>query len=1262
MTPPQKFLIVDDEPYARQSLVTHISKLVPTAKFIHAGDGSEALEALGKHVDDLDLVTLDINMPGRNGRDFLVAKKANPTFERVKVLIVSTEESKFSFDELKTLGADGFCEKPVTTDKLAEAFMNLFGLNLSLSAGVGAEASFLLSRFEQQLGTLHLRDERGRKKTASDIREEILRMLREDISQHEKSTRDLLHFLDAVEAMTGQWSSGDDGERCIAQMLDFIHRWSAGISDQTTDIKYTLAALGDVQNCFARLATLVSEQGGRAEILSLWNDVFQKLHNVKGQVEPPLLRGIFKFVNTELMNLARDFSQRGGARISEETANALIDIVDWLICVVKVEKTLHALRNVRKTIGGPTPEERERIRTILQKLDDPGLDPDGVEESVAIEGLIAALRSDLSVIKVVTQNLSFREAKSFDDLALRYNMVKSNYQRTYPPRDPDESGKRYGYILFAEVETEADVKRVFGDLVDDVAILHRGHHRTAVVRSRLPQAQMSIPVSMKALEHIYRDVERLSLNKSRIYEIRQSFERNIEPRLALQELDESIKTLEQATQDIQDQLLKIRLVPLQDLFDSVAHHLAELNSRREQPIHLVMSGGKEQLDKKVTDELREVFNVFVDNACLHAFDSQTQGTLRLHAESKEGNVIITIRDDGKGLNANAIKQKAIQKGILKEGKEYSSEEIYNCIFTKGFSTAETESELGGKGIGMYTVKRMVEKFFGKITVQSQEQKGTTFTLEFPNTISIDQGLLVRERGLPYIVSLKFVQGIKSVRGGDIQHMLGGFYFWEVERHALGMDSEHGRVILPIIRLSQFLNLEEQPTPLESETEYTLIVLRQGAELIGVFVESIERKEDIVLKHIGEHLRAMQVASDGVFPYQTYTVLGDGTLVPVLNIHAILSRVRRAREQMEGEREQQQVSPPARKETSFPDAFGFEVGNERFAVDLKYVRRSYVWDSLLRDLRKDAELSARLPYIEGVVLRGSESFPVVDGGRLLGIPSGPCDEVIVIEARHGRFVGMLVSGCVGILPGTDFEKAEFVSSDGGARYTYLVRRGETTSVGYKEFDLSVLEHVCTESVASEQLSGDVAQAVMGLESVRPEAYLLLRLADWLCALPASSILTVRSFSDGAHPAGSPHPWRFPRLVEYVEGLFNIVGRATPFIHLKKRLGIAPPDGSEKSAIVVHLGHGTDGDEGELCGLIVDEVLRTLFPEDFEIVPHAEIPAALDPHCVRQVGRLRAAHSAEQARSGANAEDETTQLFFVLNLDAILDAITTENVAL
>lgn len=340
---------------------------------------------------------------------------------------------------------------------------------------------------------------------------------------------------------------------------------------------------------------------------------------------------------------------------------------------------------------------------------------------------------------------------------------------------------------------------------------------------------------------------------------------------------EELGLLESLTRDIQESAMSIRAQPIASVFSRVPRILRDLAASTGKHVKLETFGETTELDKTVIERLGEPLTHLIRNAVDHGIESAEQriaagkspeGTLTLSAEHRSGRIVITISDDGAGINRERVLAKAIEKGIVSPDAQLSAEEIDNLIFAAGFSTAQVVSNISGRGVGMDVVRQNVKELGGRITIDSVPGKGTAFILTLPLTLAISDGMIVDVGEQTLVVPLAHV--VESLRpsDGDI-HGLGS------SRHMLNV---RGRFI-PIIALRDALGAQSGAT---TPDEGVLIVVdTESAGQAALLVDAICDQRQFVIKSLATNFRAVEGVAGA-------TILGDGRVALIVDVDGLVA--------------------------------------------------------------------------------------------------------------------------------------------------------------------------------------------------------------------------------------------------------------------------------------------------------------------------------------------------------------------------------------
>ncbi len=341
--------------------------------------------------------------------------------------------------------------------------------------------------------------------------------------------------------------------------------------------------------------------------------------------------------------------------------------------------------------------------------------------------------------------------------------------------------------------------------------------------------------------------------------------------------NEELSLLEGLTRDIQESAMAIRAQPISSVFSRVPRILRDLASSTGKHVKLEVSGEHTELDKTVIERLGEPLTHLIRNAVDHGIESAEdriaagkapEGTLRLSAEHRSGRILISIGDDGAGINRERVLAKAIEKGIVSADAQLPPEEIDNLIFAPGFSTAQTVSNISGRGVGMDVVRQNVKDLGGRITIDSTPGKGTTFILTLPLTLAISDGMIVNVGDQTLVVPLASV--VESLRpcDGDVQGL-------GMSRNMLNV---RGRFI-PVIALREALGSSDGA--LAPEEGVLIVVDTESTGQAALLVDDIQDQRQFVIKSLATNFRPV----DGV---AGATILGDGRVALIVDVDGLVA--------------------------------------------------------------------------------------------------------------------------------------------------------------------------------------------------------------------------------------------------------------------------------------------------------------------------------------------------------------------------------------
>jgi two-component system chemotaxis sensor kinase CheA len=333
------------------------------------------------------------------------------------------------------------------------------------------------------------------------------------------------------------------------------------------------------------------------------------------------------------------------------------------------------------------------------------------------------------------------------------------------------------------------------------------------------------------------------------------------------------QNLGRITGELQEGVMRIRMVPISQIFSRFPRLVRDLSKSLDKKINLVIEGEETELDKSVIEDLLDPIMHSVRNSIDHGIESPEarkaagkppEGMVILKAANEGNMIVIEIVDDGKGIDVEAVKAKAVERGLISPNKLLTDVEAFNLIFEPGFSTAKQITSISGRGVGLDVVRRQIDKLNGTVTVSSEHGKGTKFTIKLPLTLAIIQGLLVRVGKEIYSIPITSVIESLRIKPEDIK-MIDNYEVFNIRND-----------VISLLRLNRLFGIKT-----EEQQEYNFIVIVGTAEKkMGFMVDSLIGEEDVVIKP----LRDQFTNSPGI---AGASILGDGSVSLIIDVSQLL---------------------------------------------------------------------------------------------------------------------------------------------------------------------------------------------------------------------------------------------------------------------------------------------------------------------------------------------------------------------------------------
>ena len=342
------------------------------------------------------------------------------------------------------------------------------------------------------------------------------------------------------------------------------------------------------------------------------------------------------------------------------------------------------------------------------------------------------------------------------------------------------------------------------------------------------------------------------------------------------DFNEKIEYLESVTTNLHESVMKVRMVPIENTVQKFPRMIRDLNKKLGKKMELYMTGEDTELDRTVVDEIGDPLMHLLRNSADHGIESAEiraergkpeTGSIFLDAYQEGNNVIIEVRDDGNGIDVEAVKNKAIEKGVItpEQAAAMADKDAINLLFHPGFSTAKEITDVSGRGVGLDVVKSKIEALSGEVSVKSVLGEGSTWTIRLPLTLAIIQTLMVVVGGEKYAISLGSIETIETISEKDIKFV--------ENKEVINLRGQ----VLPLIRINELIEVEAKPLV---DGMLTVVIVKKGDKMAGIVVDELRGQQEIVIKSLGKYIKQVKFISGA-------TILGDGEVALILDTNALL---------------------------------------------------------------------------------------------------------------------------------------------------------------------------------------------------------------------------------------------------------------------------------------------------------------------------------------------------------------------------------------
>ena len=434
------------------------------------------------------------------------------------------------------------------------------------------------------------------------------------------------------------------------------------------------------------------------------------------------------------------------------------------------------------------------------------------------------------------------------------------------------------YVKEAEAQEEQQAKEAAAEQKEAPAETPKAAEKKAPAANAKKQTNAkpvtgrTVRVDIEKLDALMNQVSELIIAKNSLV----SISSNESGEYQNQSFHEQIEYLERITTNLHESVMKVRMVPIESVVNKFPRMIRDLSRKLGKKMELYMTGEDTELDRTVVDQIGDPLQHLLRNSADHGLeDNATRvergkpevGSIFLKAFQEGNNVIIEVGDDGNGIDVAAVRDKAVERGVItaEQAENMSQKEIINILFLPSFSMAKKITDISGRGVGLDVVKSNIEALGGDVEVRTQLGEGTTFIVRLPLTLAIIQALMVEIRDEKYAIALGSISNIESIPVNEIKYVQA-----QEVIHLRG-------AVIPLIRLDQVLDMEEKQ---EEPENLTVVIVKKGDSLAGLVVDNLIGQQEIVIKSLGKYINNNKIISGA-------TILGDGEVALILDVNTLM---------------------------------------------------------------------------------------------------------------------------------------------------------------------------------------------------------------------------------------------------------------------------------------------------------------------------------------------------------------------------------------
>ena len=632
--------------------------------------------------------------------------------------------------------------------------------------------------------------------------------------------------------------------------------------------------------------------------LELINKLFRSFHTIKGTASFMGFNDISGITHhaEDILNKLR----KSELEVTREIIDVLLEVQDWIVFLLnKVQSDddspvdysativkIDAIRNDTQPIQKSVNDEDKKISEADENVQESvQIDEHKESEKRAVDEVFA--RPELGE---GADNWTDDELKLIDAAFLDVNADFWEEQKNQNTVESDDNTDKEDEYNDVEDDDDDEVTiPVTTEKAPEQKTPAKESTTTSVPKApTLPKvpgkttADTTIRVDVARVEAIMDLSGELVLNRNRLLQLSEYLASDIPLEVfktSVKDLLETATSIDAITSEIQGAAMKMRMVPVGRLYQKAPRIVRDLSRESNKKINLIVKGEETEIDRGIIEELTDPLTHMIRNSCDHGIESPEDriaagkpevGTIILDAEQEGNSIVLKITDDGKGMDDEFLKKRAVERGVItaEQAANMSKRDALQLIFAPGFSTAAKVTSVSGRGVGMDVVRTNIADLKGYVDIETEIGKGTTFFIKLPLTLAIIQGLIVVSGKERFAIPLSSVLNVVSVASHSI------YTLNQVEVIRIRED------VIPLLRLDEALEVPDVEG--KGRNSYVVIV-GVGSQQIGIVVDGLLGQQEVVIKSLGEYLGTIKAISGS-------TIMGDGSVIMIVDVAELVQRV------------------------------------------------------------------------------------------------------------------------------------------------------------------------------------------------------------------------------------------------------------------------------------------------------------------------------------------------------------------------------------